>query len=252
MGLDIFDKLYETAVEDSREMTALIRNFKRTDFTTELAEKTTDLTHKEGVLGRLQTESETLTTKREEIQTEISELNKSIVPIDKNLDITNLNKAKGDVELNLESITKQITQKELFVVTNQTLLSEVSQSAVNYTTINGKDIREAKEDLDSHTQSLSEIERKIELLQESLKGNMEKLSHLEKHEYDPNCKFCMNNVFVKDAIATKEKVDEQNSELGLLQSQQQSLIKQMDMYSDVEEYWNNYTTYDSQYQKGVG
>ena len=251
MGLDIFDKLYETAVEDSREMTALIRNFKRTDFTTELAEKTTDLTHKEGVLGRLQTESETLTTKREEIQTQISELNKSIVPIDKNLDITNLNKAKGDVEQSLDSITKQITQKESFVVTNQTLLSEVSQSAVNYTTINGKDIKEAKEDLDSHTQSLSEIERKIELLQESLKGNMEKLSHLEKHEYDPNCKFCMNNVFVKDAIATKEKVDEQNSELGLLQSQQQSLIKQMDMYSDVEEYWNNYTTYDSQYQKGV-
>ena len=251
MGLDIFDKLYEMAVEDSREMTTLIRNFKKVDFTTELAEKTTDLNHKEEVLQRLQAETETLSTQKEGIQTQISELNKSIVPIDKNLDITNLNKAKGDVERNIQTITTQINDKEGKVSEYQNLLSEVSQSAVTYTEINGKPIEEAKSDLDSHTQSLSDIERKIELLEESLRGNMEKLSHLEKHEYDPNCKFCMNNVFVKDAIATKEKVDSQNEELQLLQSQQQSLLKQMDMYSDVEEYWNNYTKYHSEYHKGV-
>ena len=251
MGLDIFDKLYEMAVEDSREMTTLIRNFKRIDFTTELAEKTTDLKHKEEVLGRLQTESETLSTQKEEIQTRISELNKSIVPIDKNLDIVNLNKAKGDVERNIQTITTQINDKEGKVSQYQTTLLEVSQSAVNYTEINGKPIEDAKADLDSHTQSLSDIERKIEVLEESLRVNMEKLSHLESHQYDPNCKFCMNNVFVKDAIATKEKVQSQNEELQLLQSQQQSLIKQLDMYSDVEDYWNNYTKYNSEYHRGV-
>jgi exonuclease SbcC len=251
MGLDIFDKLYEMAVEDSREMTTLIRNFKRIDFTTELAEKTTDLKHKEEVLGRLQTESETLSTQKEEIQTRISALNKSIVPIDKNLDIVNLNKAKGDVERNIQTITTQINDKEGKVSQYQTTLLEVSQSAVNYTEINGKPIEEAKADLDSHTQSLSDIERKIEVLEESLRVNMEKLSHLESHQYDPNCKFCMNNVFVKDAIATKEKVQSQNEELQLLQSQQQSLIKQLDMYSDVEDYWNNYTKYNSEYHRGV-
>ena len=30
-----------------------------------------------------------------------------------------------------------------------------------------------------------------------------KLDNLKKHKYDPNCKFCINNVFVKDAIKTK-------------------------------------------------
>jgi exonuclease SbcC len=216
-----------------------------------LAEKTTDLKHKEDVLGRLQTESETLSTQKEEIQTRISALNKSIVPIDKNLDIVNLNKAKGDVERNIQTITTQINDKEGKVSQYQTTLLEVSQSAVNYTEINGKPIEEAKADLDSHTQSLSDIERKIEVLEESLRVNMEKLSHLESHEYDPNCKFCMNNVFVKDAIATKEKVESQNEELQLLQSQQQSLLKQLDMYSDVEDYWNNYTKYNSEYHRGV-
>ena len=251
MGLDIFDKLYETAVDDSREMVALIRNFKRTDFTTELAEKTNELIHKEEVLKSLQTESEILTTQREEIQTQISELNKSIIPIDKNLDIANLNNTKNNIERNYELITQQINKKESTILENQNLLSEVSQSAVNYAIINGKDIKEAKIDLDLHTNSLSEIQRKYELLYESLKSNMEKLLHLEKHEYDPNCKFCMNNVFVKDAISTKEIVNTQNKELELLESQQQSLIKQLDMYSDVEVYWSNYTNYNTTYQRGV-
>ena len=251
MGLDIFDKLYETAVEDSREMTVLIKNFKKIDFTTELADKKNELLHKEDVLSRLKSESDELTIQRDEIQNNISELNKSIVPIDKNLDIVNLTKSKDDVDKNLQLITKQILEKESSILQNQNLLSEVSQSAVNYTTLNGKNIKEAKADLDLHTQSLSEIERKIELIEESLKGNMEKLSHLEAHEYDPNCKFCMNNVFVKDAISTKQKVSEQNEELELLQSQQQSLIKQLDMYSDVDVYWSNYSNYNTTYQKGV-
>jgi len=251
MGLDIFDKLYETAVEDSREMTVLIKNFKKIDFTTELADKKNELLHKEDVLSRLKSESDELTIQRDEIQNNISELNKSIVPIDKNLDIVNLTKSKDDVDKNLQLITKQILEKESSILQNQNLLSEVSQSAVNYTTLNGKNIKEAKADLDLHTQSLSEIERKIELIEESLKGNMEKLSHLEAHEYDPNCKFCMNNVFVKDAISTKQKVSEQNEELEILQSQQQSLIKQLDMYSDVDVYWSNYSNYNTTYQKGV-
>jgi DNA repair exonuclease SbcCD ATPase subunit len=251
MGLDIFDKLYETAVEDSREMTVLIKNFKKIDFTTELADKKNELLHKEDVLSRLKSESDELTIQRDEIQNNISELNKSIVPIDKNLDIVNLTKSKDDVDKNLQLITKQILEKESSILQNQNLLSEVSQSAVNYTTLNGKNIKEAKADLDLHTQSLSEIERKIELIEESLKGNMEKLSHLEAHEYDPNCKFCMNNVFVKDAISTKQKVNEQNEELEILQSQQQSLIKQLDMYSDVDVYWSNYSNYNTTYQKGV-
>ena len=48
-----------------------------------------------------------------------------------------------------------------------------------------------------------------EKLKISLDANKEKLSHLEKHEYDPNCNFCINNVFVKDAKETEQIVSEQ-------------------------------------------
>jgi DNA repair exonuclease SbcCD ATPase subunit len=53
MGLDIFDKLYETASEEIKEVAVLIRNFKRTDFTSELATKETDLQTKNEELKEL-------------------------------------------------------------------------------------------------------------------------------------------------------------------------------------------------------
>ena len=54
MGLDIFDKLYEAANEDIKEVSALIRNFKRTDFTTELSTKETDLKESKKIVNELE------------------------------------------------------------------------------------------------------------------------------------------------------------------------------------------------------
>ena len=44
----------------------------------------------------------------------------------------------------------------------------------------------------------------IALLEQSIESNQKKISHLDSHEYDPNCKFCCDNVFVKDAMKAKE------------------------------------------------
>jgi exonuclease SbcC len=44
---------------------------------------------------------------------------------------------------------------------------------------------------------------------------MEKLAELK---YDPNCKFCMDNVFVKDAIETKNSIEEEEKAVKELES----------------------------------
>jgi DNA repair exonuclease SbcCD ATPase subunit/DNA repair exonuclease SbcCD nuclease subunit len=47
----------------------------------------------------------------------------------------------------------------------------------------------------------------VDTLNKTIIDMKDKLEKLAKHEYDPNCKFCVNNAFVKDAIATKKKLD---------------------------------------------
>ena len=86
---------------------------------------------------------------------------------------------------------------------------------------------------------------------EVIQSNKEKLSHLEKHEYDPNCKFCMNNIFVKDAIATKEKVGEQETELTQLTISHNDLGIELSKYKNVEILWDELVELKGKYQKWI-
>jgi hypothetical protein len=45
--------------------------------------------------------------------------------------------------------------------------------------------------------------QKLKYIEETLN---EKILHLEEHKYDPNCEFCCDNVFVKDAINAKDEL----------------------------------------------
>jgi len=249
MGLNVFDKLYETASEDIKEVQVLVKNFKKTDFTTELADKGYQLKDKRIVLKDLQSTLDEKNTERDNIVNQTMELNKQIVTIGGNLDIVQLESRKDSLEKNIEQIIVDIKVKSDKIDESKRLLAEISQSIDENKIINDKPIEEAKQQWDEYKQQIRNNEHKIDLLIQSINSNREKLAHLEAHEYDPNCSFCMNNVFVKDAIATKQKVEEQEEELSTLENQHQILIQQASYISEVEEQWDTLVDFKSKYQK---
>ncbi len=251
MGLNIFDKLYETASEDIKEVSVLIKNFKKTDFTTELSEKLKELKTKKGELKIQQELLDDVSDSKNQVLEDILDLTKELAPIDSSLDIDNLNKSKKEIEENVLGIEIEKTNKGNKITEYKNLLTEISESIERNKTINDKPIEDAKREWDDYKSELSDTEHKIELLEQSIKANREKLSHLEKHEYDPNCRFCTSNVFVKDAISTKEKVKEQEEELSMLGNKQQSIIQQASYISDVDEQWDELVELKAKYQKGI-
>jgi DNA repair exonuclease SbcCD ATPase subunit len=52
-----------------------------------------------------------------------------------------------------------------------------------------------------------ELERELQSLKLVVSAKLEKLERLKQHEYDPNCKYCVSNVFVKDAVSTKDELE---------------------------------------------
>ena len=251
MGLDIFDKLYETASEDIKEVAVLIKNFKKTDFTTELAEKGLEKQTKKSELRAKEKELETKTNDVEDLSNRILGLTKELVPVDANLDLDKLEKKKNQIGFDiLHVLSEEKNKKEKLDEYTQNI-SEISQSIEEHKIINGKPIEDAKKEWDEYKSEINETEHQIQLLEQSLESNREKLSHLEKHEYDPNCKFCMNNVFVKDALETKSKVEEQEDKLTELGNKHQSLIQQASYIADVEEQWDSLVELKSKYQKAI-
>jgi DNA repair exonuclease SbcCD ATPase subunit len=250
MGLDIFDKLYEAANEDIKEVSALIRNFKRTDFTTELATKETDLKESKKIVNELEVTLKDLNKKKEGIQNQISDLKESLTPIDSRLELSTLEAAKGSIESKLVTNRNDREDKEVKINEYQTLLNEVSQSINQHSEINGLSIDDAKKEWDLAKGKIADVQQQIDRLESQYESNLDKLKHLEQHEYDPNCQYCMNNVFVKDAIATKEVVKTQESQLETLNIAHHALIKATEPFADVEDVWSSLIELRNKYQKG--
>jgi exonuclease SbcC len=129
-------------------------------------------------------------------------------------------------------------------------LCEASQSISLYDVVNGLPISEAKKQWDSYKNKIGETNSQIHKLELSYDSNLKKLKHLEQHEYDPNCKFCMNNVFVKDAIATKEIVKEQETSLEELNNEHRLLSSQSEPFAEVENVWERLNEIRNKYSKG--
>ena len=250
MGLNVFDKLYETATEDIKEVQVLVKNFKKTDFTSELADKGNELKDKRTKLKELQNQLDTKSDERDDIVNQSMELNKQIVNIGNgNMDLNQLESRKQSLESSIEQIIIDTKAKTDKIGECSKLLSEISQSIEENKTIHNKPIEDAKREWDEYKSEINQTEHQIELLEQSINSNKEKLAHLEAHEYDPNCKFCMNNVFVKDAIATKELVERQEEDLSVLGNKHQTLIQQASYISDVEDQWETLVELKSKYQK---
>jgi DNA repair exonuclease SbcCD ATPase subunit/DNA repair exonuclease SbcCD nuclease subunit len=251
MGLDIFDKLYETATNDIKDVNALIRNFKRTDFTTELSQKETELSEKKIEYGSLDAEKLELETRKGEMDEEIVTISQQIIPIQGNLNIDELNTKIQKIETELSNWGNTKFDKILKHTEATELVREAKEMVDSKVTINGIDVCDAQIQLNLVKGKIKDIFHQIELLEQSIETNKEKLSHLAEHEYDPNCNFCMNNVFVKDAKETEKKLGEQGNQLETLNILHGALIHQLGELNGVEDQFKGWKEWTDEYKRLV-
>ena len=249
MGLNVFDKLYDTAIEDIKEVSVLIKNFKRNDFTTELADKANELKDKKGELKDLETELNRLNADKGGLDSVILDLSRNLTPIDGNLDLPTLEAKRDDLKLQLEQLEKDYEAKDYKIEDYTILLTELSQSIEENKTINDTPIEEAKKEYDIALNSKKNTGHYIALVEQSIESNQKKISHLDSHEYDPNCKFCCDNVFVKDAMKAKEDIVKQGDEMETLNIAYDALIQQITLFGNIETQWNEYNDLKTKWSK---
>ncbi len=75
------------------------------------------------------------------------------------------------------------------------------------------------------------------------------MAHLAEHEYDPNCNFCMNNVFVKDAKETEKKLEQQGNQLETLNILHTALITQLDDLAGVEDQFRQWKEWTDEHKR---
>jgi DNA repair exonuclease SbcCD ATPase subunit len=205
-GLDIYEKLNKIVSEEAKEIATKVKLFKADSFETELVQLKSEIVVREEkrieLKSKLEQIDSDITSATEKIETESKKI-KQVVVEQYGLDIlekrlkTLIEEKESDVK-RLESL-----KQKLGVLENQKIELESE--------IRGLDLDKIKKEKQLNEErktSLQEVEKKLNVLRVNVKNKIDKVKHLDSHKYDPNCKFCVDNDFVRDAMAAKNELED--------------------------------------------
>ncbi len=255
MGINIFDKLYDIATEDIKEVSILIKNFKKTDFTSELAEKRIEFIDKNAELKNLEKDLENKLFDVSDLSDKILSLTKELVPIDGNVNINELTQSKTKLESTLNGYTASFETKQTAITTNTKLIADVSKSMEDKKEFYISEdvsipVEEAHHNYLQAEVDYNQADTKQQLLRQQIQSAKDKIAHLDNHEYDPNCKFCCDNVFVKDALKAKEELEVLEDSLDYSLDDLSGYLNIINLFEPSKEQFKEFLELSTKYHRG--
>jgi DNA repair exonuclease SbcCD ATPase subunit len=244
MGMGIFDRLYTSANDNISDITALLRDFNKTDYDVDLADIDKSDTQYKEVQVDLRSQKKSLTDRKKELTTQTFKLTKKLRPVDES--VTNIKKLENDrleSENSLDSIDTRLGSLESTKEENKTKLTEFKNRIQTYTESN---INQLYTDLSELEVQQTESQIEIDKLKIEVRSKLDKIDKLGNLEWDEDCDFCMSNPFTLDAIDTKEKLNEDKVLAGQFVSSLDSIVNKIDELGNVK---NDKLDYDNTIEK---
>ncbi len=206
MGLEIFDKLWTSANEEIREVSAILKNFKRNDWERELSDIKNNKESFEEKHEKLLEAQEVIDKNKKLQEDAVRELTRKLKSIDESIsNIEELEDERDNLNNSIDSINNQhIRANEKYqerAHTKTELESKIDYYEQNNITNDYKDAVEIDK-------KGSELKSDLEKLKQKVSVKIEKIKRLGDLEYDEECDYCMKNPFTLDAIDTKKSIDD--------------------------------------------
>lgn len=218
LDISIFDELYVIAKNEIKGKQAIIKNLEMEVSDTSYLKLPEQI---EQVNTRfLQVSGSYISSEHvlHDLETSIKNLSNKIITVDETIDIEEI---KLELETNNQTISRiQDSIKQYKSVISDTK-NQISQSKQDFEKINYDDIIRDKETLAQIYNQLQKYKEQYVRISANVKHYQDQISHLDDHEYDPNCQYCVNNPFVQKAYEAKDLLPE-------------SLIKQSEIKQNIQ------------------
>ena len=250
MGINVFDKLYDLASEDIKEVQVLLRNFKRTDFTSELAMAENKLETLKDEYEEFEIEKEGYEDRQDDLNEEITNLSAQLVPIDGNLDIDELENKQSTLQSQITGSNADADSKATHCVKITDAIDDLTNSILSKQQFNDIDIEVVYSNYQREQTSLIEATKIYDIAKLHLSSAEETIERLDNHKYDPNCKFCCDNTFVKDAMRVKELLPELKEAVKQATIQCTGIQQTLDSWEGIDEQYVQWNDLKSKLEKG--
>ena len=236
--LNLFEELNTIATDEVKGLQALVKEFKKHDYSTKLADANGIHQSNTVLLEETVDQKSYIERKIEKLTEEISKLNKKLIPIDENFSSKSV-QSLLDKRYLLDRKSNDFT-KELVSLEDE--LKDANSSYTKYSELTKEFDKETlmknKERVDDVRNKLTQFEADLRSVKLKVQHCQDKIDNLKDHEYDPNCQFCINNVFVKDAEKAKSLIwgyEQDRDELIFeIKHLEEEFSKSSSVYSELE------------------
>ena len=205
LDLKIFDALYELANKENRTATVVLEEYQKQDFETKLGDAERSKEINETKHEKAEADVDQAEEELQILTDELLDLNKQLQPCNADgLDIDKLEATLQSSSQKLLDLGEAASNHYSKLQDERVLFGEITQELDKY---------KASFDVELYKTYTAKLQEKTELdvtlgnLKLTISNKLSKLEKLKQHEYDPNCKYCTSNVFVKDATDTKAQLE---------------------------------------------
>ena len=187
LDIKVFDELYRAALDEIKDVSALLKDFKKTDFTQQLADAETELEIKRERKYEVKKSSSSLEGKITTLNKRITTLQSKIIKIESvNEDLDSMKIQHTGYITQVDEITNRLHSDETIAIENKekiqkanTILSEYDAEVVvdNFNTLTEKRVL------------VKELMAERDRIKVDVKYKLEKLE-ANDNTFDPNCNFC--------------------------------------------------------------
>lgn len=240
MGLTIFDKLHKVANDEIKEVSSVLRRFKNDDFTQELVDVQSELVDLQNQKELVQSELDSITGLLRQLDELIQRQYELKIPVSISLNKEELDNAQTRYLEQLDYLTKQY---DLLVENEVVIRNKLSHAEMkiqnDYATVETEftqynSLISSKEILNFQYQTL-----------QNQKINAENaLLDLNKHEYDPNCDYCIKNGHATILAKTdaESSIVDYEKKLQYILDKLQHLESELNVKASVVEKHNKFLT----------
>jgi len=238
LDINIFDELQKVAADEIRDVAALLKSYEKQDFGTKISDADQIINTNKEEYVTLHNQKSDLESTVAKLEQEILESASQLIPLKSmNYDLNLLETEKRNTIAKLEKLNLELISLNAEITDFNDRIQAV---AVRINTYDISDIESSLKKLKTYQEERITIENEIRVKSVELTHILDKMKKLEDLEYDENCNFCMNNVFVKDAIKTKENMHLHHSTIDSLTIRKNAALEQETNLQEYVKLFNEY------------
>ena len=209
IGLNVFDKLAAKGSDRLKEITGAIKTFNKENNQQKIETIKNDLNLLESKLIDSNMQKEQLAINKQKLDDDIQANQIKIVTLENvPTNVAALQKEKSGFAAKNDQAKQSIEKIDADTSEKKKEYADASAKLTTFAT----DLKEKYEKYNSLSRNKQRMDQEMDKLKTLVNEKLKKLAHLDKHEYDPNCKFCCDNIFVKDAVATRGSLSKDKAE----------------------------------------